>query len=433
MEYEKYEYAGYIERTNVLELLQREPDPEEFLFNVKYLRDHVKGGYGRSRHWEAKGDREGHESDYWGTRIGENVTTDVIHFCWRLIPSQWGLGDSDEPEVHEFLLGADEIIIGWRRLDYDHGMLPYVFGAPNTNGYDTFPVSALANTYGAQMYCDWKTRAQVANQAKVLNDMLLVDTSIFEEDDLMNPEPGKLIRTKRALYGLGGIDQFVKQLNTHDVTINNLMDVNTMIGIMLQGLGTPDITMGDMSKMPERPTAAGLSAARNSALSRLQKDAQIMVSQCWYKLIQMMAANTTQYMSQDVMLSIAGARFEEDIRQELALPPGYSEVQLTPWDLDMNFDVLPVNKMQGEGDFAVMESLIERIMSVPELAVSALADFNLPGLLTSYVRKAGFNNVHEFVRSGNQLPQITAQTMPDEQVLAQQQQGNLVPTDQAFM
>lgn len=430
--YRRFEYAGWIERTNVLDLLGKEPDPEEHLFNVKYLRDHVKSGYGRSRHWEARGQRDDDSSNLWGVSVGENVTTDVIHLYWRLIPKDWGLGDSEEPEVHCFLLGADEVIIGWQRIDYDHGMLPMLFIAPNSTGYDTFPVSGLANTYGGQAFCDWKTRSMVANQAKVLNDMILIDTSMFEEDDVMNPEPGKLIRAKRSLYGMGGMDQFVKQLTTHDSSGGNMNDVAAMMQIIFQGLGTVDMVQGDLSRAPDRPTAQGLMAARNSALSRLQKDAQVMISQMWYKLIHIMASNTVQYMSQDVMLSIVGSRFEQDIRTELGLPEGFSDVKLTPWNLDLNFDVMPINKMQADGDLATMQGLIERIMGIPEIAMSALAPFDLPGMLTAYVRRAGFANVHEFVRKGNALPQINAQTMPDEQVLSQQGAGNLVPTGQAF-
>ena len=430
-EYDKYEYAGWIERTNVLVLLGREPDEEEHLFNVKYLRDKVKSGAGRSKHWEARGEREDSIANYWGQREGENVTTDIIHYFWRLIPKQWGLGDSEEPEVHKFIIGADDVIIGWQRISYDHGMLPMLFGAPNTNGYDTFPVSGLANTYGAQAYCDWKVRAQIANQAKSLNDMLLVDTSMFEEEDLLNPEPGKLIRAKRSLYGMGGLDQFVKQLNVSNVTAMNLNDVQNMMGIMFQILGTTDIVMGDLSSQPDRPTAQGLMAARNSALSRLQKDAQILVSQMWYRLIHIMASNTVQYMDQEVMLTIVGSRFEQDIRRELGLQEGFSDVTLNPWNLDLNFDVMPVNKMQADGDTQAMGMVIERMMSMPELAAPALAPYDLSGLFGAYARKIGFQNIHEY-RRHQELPQVTGGTMPDEQVLQQVDAGNLIPMEQAF-
>jgi hypothetical protein len=430
-EYEKFEYAGWGEHTNTLDLLRLEDDPENFLFNCKYLREYVRNGSGRSRFLA---DARDHDVADWSESTGnnDNSAVDVIHLYWKLIPKEWELGDSDKVETHLFSIGADEVIVGWQKLDYNHNMLPMLFGAPNTNGYDTFPVSGLASTYGAQAYCDWKLRAQVANQSKTLNDMLLFDPSIFEEDDLLNPEPGKLIRTKRNMYGIGGLDQFVKQLNVSNHTANNMQDVEHMMQIMFNILGTTDIVMGNLSNMPDRPTKGGLQAAQNQALSRLQKDAQMITSQLWYKLIHQMASNTTQFMSQDIMLSIVGTRYEKDIRRELGLNENETEVSLTPWDLDLNFDVMPINRMQNDGDLSAMAGFIERIISVPDLAIGALSGFDLPGLLTAYVRRAGFPNVHEYVKAGNELPQVNPQVVPDEQVVGAMDSGGVVPVQEAF-
>ncbi len=206
-----------------------------------------------------------------------------------------------------------------------------------------------------------------------------------------------------------------------------------MMQIMFTILGTPDITMGDLSRQPDRPTAQGLMMARNSALSRLQKDAQVLVSQMWYRLIHIMASNTVQYMDQEVMLTIAGSNFEQDIRRELGMPPGHNEVMIDPWSLDLNFEVVPLNKMQADGDMQAMWGLIERILSVPELAVSAYQDLDIKGLLTAYVRRSGFTNIHEYTLQMGGLPEMAGQSVPDEQALAQVDAGNYIPMEQAFV
>lgn len=429
---DKFEFAGYGERFNILDLIRMEEDPENFLFNCKYLREYIQNGTGDSRFLTDSRDNEARNSSWFKMGDSVNTTSDVINIYFKLIPKEYNIGDSDRVETHLFKIGADNIIIGWRRMDYNHMMLPMMFGAPNTNGYDTFPVSGLANTFGSQKYCDWKLRAQVANQSKTLNDMILFDPSIFEEDDLMNPEPGKLIRTKRNMYGLGGLSNFVQQLNVQNHTANNMNDVERMMNIMQNILGTTDIVQGNLSNVPDRPTKAGLMAAQQQALSRLQKDAQMLTSQIWYQLIQQMASNTTQFMSQEVMLSIVGTRFEKNIRRELGLNEEETEVSLTPWDLDLNFDVMPANKLQTDGDLTVMSGFIERIISVPDLAKAALTGFDLHGLLTSYARKAGFQNVHEYANSGNAFPNVIPTSMPDEQVMAGVDKGNYIPVSEAF-
>ena len=432
---ENAEFCGWVEQTNIPTLLKRASDPEERLFNIEQLRDYVKGrGGGDVPSWSIDyGASYGYPKLHDGIFPGfQSESCRLVHVYYRCIPKELGIGKEDRPELIEFVVGEGNILVGMRRVDYDHGRLPMVLGSPSHDGYETFPLAELASTYGMQQFCDWKLRAQVANQAKVLNDMLLVDTSMFEEEDLLNPAPGKLIRVKRSLMGLGAISQFVQQLNVQDVTAGNLSDVMAMTSFMNQLLGTSDIVMGDLSKLPERPTAALGMAARQSALSRLQYMAQKIVGQTHYQLVSMMTSNTLQFMAQDVMLSIAGTRYEQDIRRELGLPEGYSEILVGPWDLDLDFDIIPQNKMVKDGDISVMSSLVERMLSIPEIAMDAFSGIDLRGLMLAFMRKSGFENVHEYLKKNQSLPPVQATQMPDEQVLAEQQAGNLVPMDEVL-
>lgn len=422
-EHHKMEYVGYMEHENVLDMLGREDDEEEHLFNVKYLREHIKGGGGGSRYRDTM--RPDDERAFLPTGSQEKTACDVTHLFWRLIPKEYGLGSRETPELFHLKIGADEIIVGLRSIDYDHGQLPMIFGAPHTTGYDTFPVSALASMYGGQAYCNWKIRAQIANQMKVLNDMIMIDTSVFNEGDLLQPEPGKLIRTRRPIMGMGGLDQFVKQLNVHDVTANNLNDLQNMMQLTYQNMGLNDTVMGTMEGLPERPTAQGLMAARNSALSRLQKDAQVLVSQMWYKLIHQLCSNTMQYMDEDVMLTVVGSRYEKELRDDLGLSPDETEVMFTPWDLDLDYDVQPINKFQSDANLAGMSMLVDRLLSHPELAQQAFMGFDVGGLMNQFMQKSGFENIHQYMID---MPTV----MPDEQLLAQVDAGNMVPADQVF-
>lgn len=419
---DKFEYAGFFERANILDYLRKEPDPEENLFNCKYAKDIVDKSSGGNTV------KYGRDRDYSSSDImNKSNFCDITHFFWKLIPKEWGLGESEYPEVYYFRVVNNSVIISCVNLEYITGSLPIVFGAPNTDGYDTYPLSYIATTFGIQKYVDWKARSQVANQTKVLNDMIIIDPYVFEMDDILNPEPGKIIRTKRSMYGTGNIDNYIKQLSVVDMTQNNMNDISNIINLMYQILGTTDIIMGDLSRLPERPTAQGIMIARNSAMSRLQKDAQILVSQMWYKLLFQMACNNVMLMSKEVAINIGGTRYQKILEEQY----NYSSemIVIQPSDLTMEFDIVPVNKFQQETNIQAMSIFLERALQFPEVMSSILSSFNIPAIFRAYMRKIGFENIDDYVVN---MPtqNMNATIMNDEDVMNELQKGNIIPVQQ---
>lgn len=436
-EQDRGEFCGYIERVNVLSLVEKAKDPEERLDlkACRYLSERVRSGaYGSAGMFfdTALGGDYGYETIHELTFPSEKrETCYVVHLFKRVDPKEWGIAAGDDvPDsvMCEFIVGAGEVLIGVIPIDYDHGMMPMVFASPSHDGYETYPLAELASVYGMQQYCDWKVRAQVANQSKVLNDMLLIDPTAFEEEDLLNPAPGKLIRLKRALYNSGGIDQFIKQLEVRDVTAGNLQDVMQVASFMQELIGVSDIVRGDLSGLPERPTAALGMAARQSALSRLQYMAQKIQSQSMVPLTYMMAYNTLQFMSQEMVINIVGSRYEEDIRAVLNMGPDETDIYLTPADLDGDFDVEPQTKLRNEADVQAMQPVVERLLQIPEIALQIFSKLDASALVLNYIKRSGFENVEDFLAKTGPIA-VNPVVMPDQQAAEQARAGNLVPMD----
>lgn len=437
--YEEAEFLGYWRRTNVMQLLRKEPDPEERLFNCKYVRILVEKRHGRSTtDWgkeTGRHDRISDEGDYEVPgHPGTETTTevDIATLYWQLIPKEWGLGDREDPELYEIAVAGDEVIVKCNRLDYDHGMFPFVMSGPSTCGYDLLPISGLSATYGMQQFIDWKIRTHWWNASKVQNDMFIVDGSAINIEDFRRPGPGKIIRLKRPLYGEAKIDQFIRQLQVQDVTGNYMADVRNVHDLMNVIMGTQDVVSGNMANMPDRPTATGLSNAQQNAFSRLQMYCQIIQEQEWYTLIRQMAHNNVQFMEHETVVSILGSRFEQQVRDELGIPMGMNEMTVSPWDLDMTtFEIMPMSRLQKETDLSVMSQMMDRMLAIPEIAYEAFGNKDVGRMFDAMVRKMGFANIHEYRKEGGQLPTTMPQAMPDEQVLAQAQAGNLVPVGDA--
>jgi len=193
-------------------------------------------------------------------------------------------------------------------------------------------------------------------------------------------------------------------------------------------VGTHAITQGDMSGMPERPTQWGLQAAQQAALSRLAKDCQVITEQSYYTLIRQMCHNNVQFLDNDMIVQILGSRYENQLREEMGLPPGVDDMVVSPWDLDMSsFEIEPLNRMQKETDMQAMSQMVDRMLSIPEVAMDAFGNMDVGRMFLSIIRKMGFENVHEFRKEGGQMPGMEAQILPDEQVMAMQQAGDIIP------
>jgi hypothetical protein len=439
--YQKAEFLGYWHRTHIMDLLKRESDPEERMFNAKYVRELVDQRCGRSEiQWANQSGRYDRIGMGTETEIPGHPSTqttnevDLAHLYWNLIPEEWDLGDSTDPELYEITVAGDEVIIQCNRLDYDHGMYPLVMSGPNTCGYDLLPISGIAATYGMHQLIDWKVRTHWWNASKVQNDMFVVDGSAVNVQDFMRPGPGKIIRLKRPLYGDKNIDQFIKQLQVTDVTGNYLQDIQGVHDLINVVLGTHDIMAGNMSGMPERPTAFGLQAAQSNAMSRIQMYAEMLGEQEWYTLITQMAHNNVQYLQNDMVVNILGSRFEEQLRMELGVPAGINDITVGPWDLDMGaFEIMPVSRLQKETDMSIMSQMMDRMLSIPEVALEAFGGMDVSRMFLAMIRKMGFANVHEFRREGGMLPPVNPMVMPDEQVMAMEQAGNVMPAPAAGM
>ena len=82
----------------------------------------------------------------------------------------------------------------------------------------------------------------------------------------------------------------------------------------------------------------------------------------------------------------------------------------------------------------VMQGLMERFLAIPEIAFEAFGGVDVSRMFMAMVRKMGFPNIYEYRRvTGNQMPAVNARVIPDEQVAAGQQAGNLVPAQEAVV
>lgn len=415
---QKGAFVGWMNSTNYTELMSLEKY-DEYSFNAKYIK-HIDG-----RSSIIPESTSGRETKVGGDARSADYTDlvspiDELIMCINIIPSEWGLGDSDYPEKWLFRLGGDEIILEAGPLDLDHNKYPVSIAAPEYDGYSLTPVSSLEVIYGLQEILDFLFTSHVANIRKAINDMLIVDPYLINMSDLAKPGPGKLIRTRRAVWGRG-VENAVKQLNVNDVTRGHMIDAPIIMDIMNRGSGAADSLQGIMRGGSERRSATEARNTHGGALSRLAKAAKVISLMSMQDTAYMFASNTQQFMTNETYVSIVG-RYQEQLEQEFGVSKG---MKVSPGQLLVNYDIVTSDGTIENGDFAeVWQNIFNTTATNPAVG----SGFDIVRIFKHLARITGAKNINEFVRKGGSM-QI--KTMQDAQVAAEVQAGNMVPVEGA--
>jgi len=408
---EKGEYQGWVEETTIGDLQRREADKRGMYFNIKYLKEID----GRSQYTIAGKKQNTRDSYNSANTVARNA--DIIWMYVDLIPKDWELGPEESPHKYLFGLGGDEVIVALERVDYMHGRTPVCVCASNFDGYSATPVSKLSVVHDIQKLINFMYTSHVHNIRKALNDMFLIDPSIVNYYDLIDPEPGKVIRTRRAAWGNQMLDHAFKQLNVTDITQQHVQEAGFLGNLMRRVSATGETLQGGIGGggRTTRISAREAGGAIGASLSRFQKNAQIIDMQSMQPLAEILASHTQEFMEESTYVKVMGdwpEKYGEDIRDQ------DQRLHINPLDLLVDYDIQPTNgQIPGSEDPKVWTELFQIASQNPVISQSMdwLKMFKHIG------RNLGAKNVDDFI----------VEVQPDEQVRRAQLQGNLINQQQA--
>jgi len=410
------EFFGWLDRDNYMNLLNEEAQRDSGLFNVRYLKSVQNKRSSLSQDQSERQTRYGGSTELHRSMSGTVHPVDVIRLYVNLIPSEWGLSESDEPEKWFFALASDDVVIACERADHSHGMYPAAVASSEFDGYSITPIGRMEVLYGLQGVLDFLFNSHVTNVRKAINDMLVVDPYLVNIKDLEDPEPGKLIRLRRPAWGRG-VDKVVQQLQVHDITQANIAD-STYITQWMDRISGADQSMQGALRQggPERLTGTEFRGTRGSAISRLQRVAMILGMQFMQDIGEMFAAHTQQYMSRETYVRIIG-RYQEQLKKMF----GKGRAKVTPYDLAINYDLIVRDGSIPGGNFSeAWIQLWQIIATTPELQ----QEFDTFRIFTYIASQLGAKNIEDFKRNAER---IETKTIPDEEALREAEKGNIVP------
>lgn len=421
------EAVGWIEFVSLNKLLSDEQTNGTF-FNVKYLKD-----YPFNTKTSKFGVDNSNRADNKNRNDTNNTTRQICltNMYVNLIPKEVGLKSNDEnnpngeyPEKWLITLANDNLVVRALPLGLNHNQYPVLTIAPDYDGYSVTPISRLQMVAGLQTTLNWMFNAHVTNVRKAINDMLIVDPSLINMEDLANPEPGKLIRLRRSAWGKG-VDNAVKQLTVADITRNNMVDASMIMDMMGRTTGASDPMQGRQRTSGERVTAAEFSGTFQSAISRVDKIGFLTIKQYLQDLAYLFASHTQQFQSEETYVKAVGDWPTELMRE---FGPRYGQqVKVDPFDIIVDYDINFKDNQTPTADAMSNDfwtKSFQTIATQPELAQK----FDVVRIFTHIARLNGAKNANDFVRQGGGM---AMQQMADGEVQSQLQAGNIIPVDAA--
>lgn len=418
-EVQKGHFVGNVSRMDYYELLKMEELEPETYFNVRYL----KGRGDMVSQYREPGEWSSVIRD--PTTSGSSRRIDVLNMYCKLIPKDWGLGKNEYPEMWLFSIAGDQVVIRCQPVAYAHNDYPVCVAAATFDGYSGAPVSVLEMIHPMLDMLDWYCKSHFHNVRKNLNNMFLIDPMLVNYADAATPEPGKLICMREKVWGRGVKDAMM-QLQTTDVTQNNVNDMAMTIDIMERITGAASQMQGVTQTRGERRSATESRDTRVSALGRVAMHAMLASVQSNKRVSRQCIKNIQQFMQDGIFVELTGRNqlelqyeYKDVMEQQGSGSTAVPSLLVTPEMLVGDFDIVPLDNL-GEGGEYLAETiqLSSMMASNPELLMA----FDSTKMMLHMMRMSGMKDPTRMLRAEWRM-----QMVPNEQALNMAADGEIAP------
>jgi hypothetical protein len=293
---------------------------------------------------------------------------------------------------------------------------PFEIIEPNYDVYSPSNVGIIETTRGLQYHLSWLFNSRMMAVRKTLNNELVVDPSMIEESDLLDPRPGKLLRLTRAAQNSQSIDKAVFPLPVVDVTASHHQDSQVIREIGEEVTGASRLLMG-LSNTGRR-AATEVQGQLQLSSGRMKMLAELIVCQGLRPWAHQMARNTQVFMTSSINIRV---------QQALADILGSQSAQIDPHLLQGSF-TYPILESGIPTDKQAEQQIWRELFQTGTqtgLTTPALQSVNWIAVFARFLQTMGIRNLQDYMQPGAGMPQMSV--MGDQQVQNQAQQGNLVP------
>lgn len=315
----------------------------------------------------------------------------------ELIPSEFELSDEDLPQPWLFNLVDGEVITRAEPSPFYRYPWEVIECNPDMLASASIGIMELAQPMADHL--NFLFNSHMANVRKAINDMLLVDPSRVDLRDLLDPNPGKLVRLLPLAYGTDPAAA-IKQLGVVDITKGHIDDSKMILELWERIIGASSAMFGQIE--PGRRTALEVQGVFRQSGSRMKMIADLFSAEGLAPLTEQMAILRQENMSIPQFMEIAGwTAADLGVRPE-EIVEGWLKVRKSHltgvFQYPAEEGVLPQDRQAAS---AMLDDLLANITRAPFLAQI----FDPVAILRERVRQGGLKNIDDFMNRG-----IIAQT-----------------------
>lgn len=303
----------------------------------------------------------------------------------ELIPSDWDLGSSQLPEKWVFTVTTDfKYCIGAQPLGANHDKFPFSVQILEPEGYSILPRGMPEILQPVQDTVNWLINSHFYNVRKILNGQFVVDPSRVSISDMLDPQPGGIIRMKPNGYGTNP-QEAVQQLTAVDVTQNHLRDIQVMYEIGQRAVGVNDQLMGVLQGSG-RKTATEVRSASTFGINRLKTNAEFFSAMGWSPMGQMIVQNTQQYYDVEKKFKLVG---------DLMQGAGEKFINVDPDTITGFYDFVPVDGTLPIDRFAqanLWKEMLGQMRTIPQI----MMEYDIGRMFEWIAQLAGLKNIGQF-------------------------------------
>jgi hypothetical protein len=407
--FQEGEYCGVRKRLGWNAILARE-DQGYYNSNVKRLKDHATAGP------ETDGSQQLRRPDFASPLFedsveGKEVTHPagavVIEVYVRLVPDEWGVGTTKYPQIWCFTITDDlGLIIGASPLGLIHGRFPIDVAEMELEAYSVLNRGLPEIIEPIQNTVDWLLNTHFYNVRAAVNNQFILDPSKIVAKDAKSSGPGFVWRLRPEAYG-SDLTKIFTQIPVQDVTRQHMNDLSAMFTLGERTLGVNEQIMGGLSGGSSRKTATEVRTSTTFGVNRLKTIAEYISSTAFSSHSQKLVQSTQQFYTGQEMFRIAGSLMLE----------AKNMIQVTPEDIAGFYSFVPVDGTLPVDRMAQANLWKEILGSLRMMPPNVAMSYDFSRIFAWVASLAGLKNINQF----------RIQVVPDAQLQAQAQAGNVVP------
>lgn len=300
----------------------------------------------------------------------------------RLVPKDWGLGNSEQSQLWKFSWFKGQIMQA-EPLGMIHNMHPMAATEPTSFGHDFLSV-AMENMIGPfQDMISWLVSSRMENVRTAINNQFIADPARVDINDVRASPIGRVIRLKQTAQGLP-IKDAIMQLAVSDVTQGHIADIQT-IRILADTITGINDNLRGINTSGGRRSATEARQSMQAGAQRLSSMAIRISAQAFAPLCLQMISNIQQFMPDKMWVQMTGDDGQPDSR---SLTP---DMLVGSFNYQISDGSLPYDKQ------ALLETWQEIMFGIakdPELRQT----YSLPEIFRYVALLGGAKNIDQFKR-----------------------------------